>query len=232
MRDLLLVVPSRGRPYNADRLIGKMRDTCTGDTTLLLGLDADDPQLPLYKGLRGIAKGDTPILAEMVIRDGLRQVVAWLNELAVPRAGEYRFVGHIGDDNVPVTPGWDVQLMDALDKTPFAFGNDLNPNRPPGSLACHIFMRSEVITALGYMGPPCLRHMYVDNVWTTWGLETGMTYLHETVLEHRHPSTGGAAHDDSYASSEQWMSADGVAFGMYCGSGALAADIRKIKALL
>ena len=233
MNDLLLAVPSRGRPYNVDRLIGKMRDTCTGDTTLLLGLDADDPQLPLYKHLRGVDKSDTPIKVEVVVRDGLRQVVAWLNELTVSRAEQYRFVGHIGDDNVPSTTGWDVQIMEALGKTPFAFGNDLNPNRPPGSLACHVFCRSEIITALGYFGPPTLRHMYVDNVWTTWGLETGITYLHETVLEHRHPTTGLAVHDESYAASEQWMTADHVAFAAYCATpDGMAADIGKIRKLL
>ena len=231
MSELLLAVPSRGRPYNIDRLISHMRDTCRGDTTLLIGLDCDDPHLPVYKHLRGILKEDSPVNVELVIRSGLRQVVGWLNELTVTRAPHYRYVGHIGDDNVPTTDGWDVQVMEALDKTPFAFGNDLNPNRAPGSLACHIFMRAEIVTALGYFGPPVLHHMYVDNVWTTWGLETGITYLHETFLEHRHPSTGRAKHDDSYAASEAWMSEDAVAFAWYCAHD-LAGDVAKIRALL
>lgn len=233
MRDLLVAVPSRGRPQNIDRLISAMRDTCQGDTTLLLGLDEDDPWLPYYLRLNGVAKRDNPVAVEVVIRDGLRQVVAWLNELTVPRTAQYRFAGHIGDDNVPLTPGWDVQVMEALEKTPFAFGNDKNPNRTPGSLCCHVFTRTGVIAALGYFGPPCLRHMYVDNAWMGWGQATGITYLHETVLEHRHFTTGHATRDETYARSEQCMGTDTAAYIGYCADpGGMAADIGKIRALL
>jgi hypothetical protein len=156
VKDLLLVVPSRGRPQNIARLLEAMDETCRGDTTLVLGLDDDDPELPAYGELlkaRGVLGKDTEI------RGGLHQVVAWVNQLAVPRAPEYRFTGHIGDDNVPRTAGWDTAIMEALGETPFAFGNDLYP-REPGTLCCHVFMRSEVIAKLGYFAPRSIRHMY------------------------------------------------------------------------
>ncbi len=43
-----LFVPSRERPQNIGRLAQTMRDTCQGDTTLIIGLDTDDPTRPQY----------------------------------------------------------------------------------------------------------------------------------------------------------------------------------------
>lgn len=228
---LLVAVPSRGRPQNVHRLISAMRDTCTGNTTLLLGLDEDDPQLPAYRLLPGVSIRDNPVRIEVVVRAGLRQVVGWLNELTVKRAAEYQFTGHIGDDNVPSTPGWDTEIMKALDETPFAFGNDLNPGRPPGSLCCHVFCRSEVIGALGYLGPPSLRYSYVDDVWMRWGQACGITYLHNVRLEHRHYSTGAAEMDENYQRSADFFQQDQAAYLRYCADG-LARDVAKIRAVL
>ena len=204
MRDLLLAVSSRGRPQNIARLWQAMTDTCTADTTLVVGLDEDDPSAEGY-----------PPGPQYVIRPGLRQVVAWVNELAVPRAGEYRAIGTIGDDNVPVTPGWDARMLAALEDAPLAFGNDENPHRPAGSLCCHIFMRSEIIAALGYLGPPCLRHMYVDDAWMAWGRAGGISYLHDVIIRHEHWTTG-AAWDQTYADSHALMDADRRAYERYC----------------
>ena len=216
MKDLLLVVPSRGRPQNIARLQDAMTATCRGDTTLIVGLDEDDP-----------TRGDYPDGPGYEVRPGLRSVVPWINELAVPQAGNFRYTGHIGDDNVPLTDGWDVAIMEALEATPFAFGNDLYP-RAPGSLCCHVFTRSEVIARLGYFGPPSIRHMYVDVAWMAWGVKTGITYLDDVVLEHRHFTTGKAPADDSYAASQALIPSDLERWHEYCNSGQLNADIAKI----
>lgn len=216
---LLVVVPSRGRPHSIARLWQAMSETCTGDTTLLVGLDEDDPVREAY-----------PAGPEYVVRSGLRQVVAWINYLTAPRYLDgYDYVGTIGDDNVPRTPGWDVAIMDALTRQPFAFGNDLYPFRPPGVLATHVFTRAEVIGALGYFGPPALRHSFVDDVWTTWGTAAGITFLPEVVIEHLHFTTG-APHDDTYARSQAVMATDQAVYAAYCQDG-LYADITRIIAV-
>jgi hypothetical protein len=231
MRDLLLVVPSRGRPQNIARLWSAMQATCKGDTTLLVGVDDDDPALDQYPGIYGDGRG---CAGESVhpwyhVAGGMRQVVAWLNALSVPHAGEYRWVGHIGDDNVPSTPGWDVRIMDALRDTPLAFGNDLYPTRPPGSLCCHVFAQSRVITALGYFGPPSIRHMYVDVAWYAWGMGAGITFLPDVVIEHLHYTLGRAPFDASNAASLAATGQDLAAWHVYSRDpNGLNADIRKI----
>ena len=204
---MLLAVPTRGRPANVDRLLLAMEETCCGEVDVVLGVDADDPCLRDYLGfLRpGVA---------IDVRPDLRHVVPWLNELVMPRVDSYSIVGHLGDDNVPVTKGWDVRLMEALQQKPFAFPNDLYP-REPGSLACHIFMRSEIVRALGFFGQPRFKHMCVDAAWTAWGQACGIAYLDDVIVEHRHFSSGGAAIDDTYRRSSALMDEDREAWRIY-----------------
>lgn len=226
MNDLLVAVPSRGRPRSVARLAEAMLKTCEGDTALLVGLDTDDPCLHDYRNL-----GLQPLLMPYEIRSGLRQVVAWINELTVPRVHEYKYIGHFGDDNVPSTPGWDVRIMEALEQTPFAFANDLYP-RAPGSLCCHVFCRSEVIAKLGYFGPPLIRHMYVDVAWMAWGLACGITYLDDVIIEHLHYSVGKSPVDESYAASTALITGGDLAawhsYSRNLGTGGLNDDIEKL----
>lgn len=224
MRDLLLVVPSRGRPQNISRLIDQMITTCRGDTTLLVGTDADDPTWPGY--LQAMDRPSSPVELLSETHENLRQVVAWINKLAVPRTSEYRFIGHIGDDNVPETDGWDVAMMAELESKPFAFGNDLYP-RAPGSLSCHVFTRSDVIRRLGYFGPPEIRHMYVDVAWMAWGTRCGIAYRHDVLIPHKHFTTG-APMDESYALSQACIPPDLDRWHEYCTSGRLNRDIQLI----
>ena len=224
MADLALLVPSRGRPHNVARLIDAMDATCRANTTLVVGVDDDDPMLPDYRAL--------PV--EVIVRGGLkRQLVRWLNVLAVPRANDYAYLGHIGDDNVPRTVGWDERVIESLQRqgpVGFCFGDDLDPGRAPGSLSIHIFMTSNVVRRLGYMGPPRIQHMYVDPVWYAWGQATSIEYLPDAVLEHMHYTISGKSpHDESYAASTGLIPADCANYNDYCDDpGGLNGDIAKL----
>lgn len=218
IRDLGVLVPSRGRPFNITRLWDAMGATCGASTTLLVGLDADDPTRDMYPAGPGY-----------VIQDGLRYVTAWVNSMALLTLGAFRFVGTIGDDNIPETPGWDKRVCQALERQPFAFANDMYP-REPGSLSCHVFMRAEVIETLGYFGPPEISHMYVDVAWMAWCLACGHEYLGDVIIRHAHYTTG-APHDDTYARSWARTSADLDAWHAYSrrdGKGGLNDDIAKL----
>jgi len=252
MPDLLVVVPSRGRPHNIARLIDAMNKTCRGNTQLVVGLDWDDPTRDQYPGFE-LIEGEEwhtirpsaghRVTVELTagprpgtvyeIRDGLRQVVGWMNALAMPRIGDCKYVGHIGDDNVPRTDGWDVRIMEALEKTPFAYANDLygRPAPPnPSALCCHIFTRAEVVQALGFLGQPLFRHMYVDVAWMQWFEACGGTYLEDCIIEHMHYTNGKAAPDASYAASTGLIPHDLETYQRYCEDPeGLAADIERIR---
>lgn len=213
-----LLVPSRSRPQNIARLWESMRDTCAGGTALLVGLDADDPRRDEYPGGPGY-----------VIQDGMRYVTAWVNYLALMTLGQFEFIGHIGDDNICQTPGWDDRIRDSLSRQPFAFANDRYP-REPGTLSCHIFMRAEVVKTLGYAGPPEISHMYVDVAWMAWCLACGHEYLDDVMIPHHH-YTLGAPHDETYAKSYA-QTADNLrawhAYSRREGPGGLNDDISKL----
>lgn len=219
MRDLAVFVPSRGRPQNMARLVDAMDATCRGDTRLVVGLDDDDPARPDYE-----FSGRCEVVVEPGFR---RQLVRWLNFLAVPRAGGYRFVGHIGDDNVPRTDGWDVRIMESLEENLFCFGDDLDPGRSAGSLSLTAFMRSSVVKKLGYMGPPQIQHMYVDPVWFAWGTATSIEFLPDVVLEHLHYSLGKSPMDESYQHSTALIPEDCKRYNDYCEDG-MNRDIEKL----
>ena len=121
MKDLLVVLPSRGRPHNLARLWEAMAATCEGDTTLRIGLDVDDPALADYQRFLY----EHPAIQHEIRGSMQGLVTEWINTLSVPYTDEYRFIGHFGDDCVPRTKGWDVQMMKALEETPFAFGDDM-----------------------------------------------------------------------------------------------------------
>jgi hypothetical protein len=201
------------------RLVDAMDATCRGDTRLVVGLDQDDPARDEY---------EFDGRCVVIVKPGLHhRLVDWLNVLAGLTASRYKCVGHIGDDNVPRTVGWDVRVVESLRHHMFCFGNDLDPGRPPGSLSIHAFMRSTVIKKLGYMGPPQIQHMYVDPVWYAWGTATSIEFLEDVVLEHMHYSLGRAPMDESYHHSTGLIPQDCTNYNDYCDDG-MNTDIEKL----
>jgi hypothetical protein len=192
-----------------------MAETCRGDTDLIVAVDDDDPAD--YRSLDLVTLVTGPRLS----------LVGWLNVLADEYADQYDNIGHIGDDNLPRTIGWDVRIEESLERNLFCFGNDLDPGRVPGSLSVHVFMRSEVVDKLGYMGPPSIQHMYVDPVWFAWGAATSIEYLGDVVLEHLHYTLGKSPADESYRRSTALIPEDLYAYRGYMAGG-LNADIEKL----
>lgn len=218
MRDLGIFVPTR-RPRNCVRLWRAMKETCQADTTLVLGVDDDDPDMIMYP----------PGPGYLVLPD-TRYVTAWVNAMSERLAGEYKAIGHFGDDNLPTTPGWDEQVLEALEDKPFTFADDCYPSRAPGTLSCHIFMRREVYDALGYFGPPEISHMYVDVAWYAWCVAAGHTFLADVKIPHLHYTTG-YPNDETYARSYARTAADLAAWHAYSrreGPGGLNDDVAKL----
>lgn len=192
MSDLLVIVPSRGRPANIIELLDAWRYTLAERRTdLLVAVDEDDPERAGYEGALNYAD------FELVIRPRER-VGPTLNRLAIERAPKHFAVGFMGDDHRPRSEDWDEAMVAALREmgSGIVYGNDLlQGERLPTAVA----MTSDIIQALGYMVPPGLVHMYLDNFWLGLGRELGrIRYLPEVVIEHVHPLAGKAEWDDGY----------------------------------
>lgn len=226
MADLVVLAPSRGRPGAAQALIQHFKNTCTADTRLTFVLDRSDPTREDYPADAWVITGDSRNMVE-ALNLGARSLIG--NPIApAPFA-----IGFMGDDHMPRTLGWDQSYLDALRDmgTGIVYGNDLlQGSRLPTQCA----MTSDIVQALGYMAPPELVHMYVDNTWLRWGKGVDrLRYLPDVIVEHRHPLAGKAVWDDGYerVNKGEIPARDRQAFDQYVRS-RLDEDLAKLKALL
>jgi hypothetical protein len=225
MADLVVIVPSRGRPEAAAEVAEAFEVTCTADTKLVVALDDNDPKIDEYVDDRYAYRFVGPS----------RTMVAALNSAANMALAFERTafaVGFMGDDHRPRTKGWDQAYLDALRElgTGIVYGDDLlQGERLPTQAA----MTSDIIRALGYMAPPTLTHMYVDNFWLDLGRRAEcIRYLPDAVVEHLHPVAGKADWDEGHkrVNAPQMYAADRTAYTRYIAE-QLQADVAKVRTL-
>lgn len=188
---LLVIVPTRGRPQNAARLAKAFEETESLNADLVFVADHDDPELPAYH-----AAAPRLLIHRGESGRGMTGPLNWASSLY---ADIYDYLGFMGDDHVPRTAGWDAHVLGALDSLEprVVYGNDLLQG---GALPTAAFLPSRMVRALGYMAPPVLRHLYVDNFWLELGQALGgLRYLPGVVIEHVHPAAGKTAMDAGYA---------------------------------
>jgi hypothetical protein len=198
MPELLVIVPSRGRPQNIARLIAAWADTASPDrgTDLLVAVDDDDPAKLDYLAATSEAPFAWLEAAPGPRVPGMTNV---LNHYARAYAGSYQYLGFCGDDHLPITPGWDARIRYVLGLWPagICYGDD---QLQRANLPTAVFLTANIVRRLGWMAPPMLRHLYVDNAWKDLGLAAGvLTYLPEVVIQHVHPVAQRAAWDEGYA---------------------------------
>ena len=141
---------------------------------------------------------------------------------------QHTHVGFMGDDHRVRTKGWDLELAEAAGHWGMAYGDDGIQDE---ALPTAMVMSADVLRTLGYMGPPTLWHMYVDNFWLkiAQGLGT-MAYRGHVKIEHLHHSVGKSQVDASYNStnSEQVYERDRLAWERYLG-GQYLDDLEKLQ---
>lgn len=200
MSRMIVLVPSRGRPQNIGRLLDAWEKT-HANADLLVAIDDDDPAVDGYKATGCDLHIGPP-----------NRLGPWLNILAPVYATQYDIIGNIGDDHVPRTDYWCDQIREALTTTGIAYGDDRVHGK---NLATQFWITSNIISALGWMVPPGLKHLYVDNAVMELGRAADvLTYLPEMVMEHMHPIAGRSEWDEVYASanSDERYTEDKAAF--------------------
>ncbi len=216
---MILLVPSRGRPQNIAELKEAVYSTAHGDVRFIVALDDDDPTVNEYTQIENV---------EFWVGTSKR-LGPWLNELAPQLAKDDSVVGFMGDDHRPKSEGWDLRMIEAVGHKGIAYGNDLiqGPNLPTA-----VFMTSNIVEQLGYMCPPGLIHLFIDNAWLEWGRGAEcLTYLDDVIIEHVHPLKGKAAQDVTYEAAWSYGNADAATWETYKESN-LAHDIELIKEIL
>lgn len=236
MADLIVIVPSRGRPGAVHPLIEAFEATCTGNAVLMFVVDDDDPHLPDYQQEIRAAQE-----AGRMVGYGTgasKNMVQALNGAASMLVDEHTkrppyAIGFLGDDHCPRTYGWDQQYLDALRElgSGIVYGNDLlQGERIPTQCA----MTADIVRALGWMAPPVLTHLYVDDFWRDLGQHADcLRYLPDVIVEHRHPVAGKANWDEGYArvNDAGMYERDGRAYAEFGSSGAFDEAVAKVRAL-
>jgi hypothetical protein len=192
-----ILLPTRGRPDNLDRFLTAVEGTAE-DWHVYLRLDTDDPAAPAYD--------------EVIHRHRLSPISTFhgdrvffgpsLNELAARAERDgVSHVGMFGDDVVPETEGWDTRLVEALgDDLGVAYGDDGLRKKHAPDLPTHYVTQTEVYRRLGYLAPPTIRHLFLDNVARDVGRVLKNFVFVPVNIRHLHPwQEGEHIHDSTYA---------------------------------
>ena len=216
----LVILPSRSRPDNVERCINALKENSViSDFCVAI----DDDQSDLYPRLDDVIYEVNPRL----------RMNGTLNLVANKYADKYKTIYFLGDDHLVKTKSWDRYLAEAINIKGYglAYGNDLLQGK---NLATAVMMSTNIIQTLGFMAPPKLIHLFMDNFWMTLGLKiNSLYYFDDVIIEHLHPYVGKAEMDAGYAeaNSVEVGSADQKEFVRYL-SEEFEDDLKKVMKLI
>lgn len=200
---LAIIVPTRGRPENIERVIGAWDFTNAWDVAdLILAVDGDDPAyqgyLDLFERHRHPDTGEP--LFSMAVQDRWVPMVHKLNRVAVQLAEGRRYfaLGFAGDDHLPRTMNWARRYLAVLRElgTGMVYGDD---GYQGVKLSTEWAVTSDAVRKLGRMVPAPVEHMYCDNsMMDLYGGAGALRHLPEIRIEHMHPIAGKADTDAQY----------------------------------
>ena len=185
-----ILLPTRGRPGNLRRFLEATAMTAV-DWHLYLRLDYDDMELTRYDAvLHDFRHYEDKIT---VVHGNRVRFGPSLNELAARAERDgVSHVGMFGDDVMPITHGWDADLVEALgDDLGVAYGDDGLRDKHAPDLPTHYVTQTEVYRRLGYLSPPDIKHLFLDNVARDIGRALGNFVFVPVEIRHLHPWVEG-----------------------------------------
>jgi hypothetical protein len=235
---IIVLCPTRGRPGRAAETLDSFRATAQRlDSRMVFLVDRNDPEFASYIELgrhwsrRFGVDVDAPFvvpLEDAETGDLVRATNARLDRFW-DRCDVF---GHVGDDHLFRTIGWDTMIDDVLEKHPgVAYGNDgfQGQNVPTAA-----FVSTKVVKALGWLALPGAHHLFIDNTWKVLGEQLeSLHYLPYVSIEHMHPAAGKGPMDEGYAANNapSMYEHDGQAFQAWL-NGPMVDDIARVKAAL
>jgi predicted O-methyltransferase YrrM len=201
MRDLAVLIPTRGRPGNVRKVISAWDFTNGWDRAdMVLVIDQDDPEYPGYLAL--VEETRHPDSGEPLIKTyevpAHVPMVHKLNDAARALAPGWFALGFAGDDHLPQTIGWAERYLTVLRElgSGVVYGDDGYQGR---KLSTEWAVTSDAVLALDRMVPADVEHMYCDNAMMDLYGEAGcLVHLPEVRIEHMHPAAGKAETDEQY----------------------------------
>lgn len=195
---LCLICPTRCRPDLFTTMVGSVAQTAS-EVDLIAVVDEDDPQLPQYCRIAGAHP--------FVTLETNRQPLPFMrhyNRVFRERSA-YAYYSCTNDDFVYQTPHWDQILMREIEVKfgglGWAYGDDLYQG---AKLPTTSVVSGDICRALGWVQMPWLNRCFGDDAVLALGNAMGrISYVASVVIEHRHPSIGKNAQDDTYLRSKR-----------------------------
>ena len=216
----LVICASRLRPDRIKEMLSSYEETKRGDTDIVIYLDDDDPKLKDYQ-LNGYN-----------VEVGRRRTLGEVASYIIEKYPDYDYYSEINDDMRFLTIGWDNILTNTIkDKGNgwgIAFGDDLMGSGKK-MLPTQVVISSNIIKTLGYIAPPCLKHLYRDVFWRDLGRGINrLFYCFNVTIEHKHWSVKKGKMDDNYKLANSRLNSDHRAYRRYKET-SLQSDIDKVK---
>jgi hypothetical protein len=223
---MCVVVPSRGRPENAERLAQAFKDTNT-EADLYIVIDNDDPKWNEYAKSENYKKLPADNKTGGCAKSLNTGAVYLLDITKFPL---YDYFVFMGDDHIPRTQGWDKAFIQALGQnTGIVYGDDLLQG---ANLPTAFGMSRDLVNELRGMTFPGCVHLFFDNFVKQLGLDLEyLKYLPDVIIEHLHPIAGKAEMDEGYARVNQpkWYEKDLLTLQKYLASMEYAELVRKYR---
>ena len=223
---MCVVVPSRGRPENAERLAQAFKDTNT-EADLYVIIDNDDPKWNEYAKSENYKKLPADNKTGGCAKSLNTGAVYLLDITKFPL---YDYFVFMGDDHIPRTQGWDKAFIQALGQnTGIVYGDDLLQG---ANLPTAFGMSRDLVNELRGMTFPGCVHLFFDNFVKQLGLDLEyLKYLPDVIIEHLHPIAGKAEMDEGYARVNQpkWYEKDLLTLQKYLASMEYAELVRKYR---
>lgn len=221
--DLVVVIPSRGRPESVERMAVALAETGADDLAVIWAVETDD--LDAYQA----AVNEWFAFGE-VLAGEFGSMARAVNLASVHAVGDLNpyAVAVLNDDHLPRTPGWHERYLAALvalDPCGMVYAND---GLRGGKLATTWAVHGSWVRALGRMIPARVDHLYSDNAMQDLATALGkIVYLDDVLIEHMHPlaldadGRPKAATDPGYqrVNNREQHSRDRMAFKAWQGSG-------------
>lgn len=239
MKPLLMIIPTRGRPQNVERVVSAWLETGGfDDADLLFAIDFDDPAHDAYLDeLQAAAREVSAYGATIGCHSSPRHepLVPKLNGVAKLHAElepERFAIGFAGDDHLPRTMAWALLMTAKLCElgTGIVYGDDRYKGE---ELASSWAMTTDIVRALGRMVPAPVDHLYCDNSIMDLGRALDrLAYLPHVVIEHVHPVAGKIATDEQYerVNSREQYRRDRPAYRRWLRSGGPNDDAARVRA--
>jgi hypothetical protein len=234
--ELLIIIPTRGRPQNAERVIKAWEATGAFEVaSVLFAIDEDDPAKDEYLETILPTGPNAPYRADKVavtVRE--REPMARRTNIeAAFFVDQFYALGSAGDDHVPETAGWAQRYLAELKGlgAGVVYGDDGFQHE---KLSTEWAMTSNMVKALdGRLVPAPVDHLYADNSVHELARVAGvLKYLPDVKITHHHPAAGLAQRDEGYqrVNARERFTEDGARYKTWRRT-QLPRDVSAVRAL-